>query len=283
MKNVLVPTDFSPEAHHAFEVALRLAQRTGGTVTLLHALEEHEGSDISTSGGRVGGDSHDEIFMLKLLEVTKRRLNSLISEGARIAPGVPVHEAMQLDSIDSAILKAIDHWKIDLVVMGAQEHSALEHFFNGSKTERVIRLAPCPVMAVKHSHPEFDAQHIVFPSDFKEEADLAAEGLRRVLAVFPNATVHLLHIVHDPAEHAPAMARIRDFAQRHRLDRCVPVVYEAANASAGIQRFTKETATDLVVLPNHGRTGFRRLLGTHTAEEVATHAFPPVLTYHLQN
>ncbi|WP_158011009.1 universal stress protein [Hymenobacter lapidarius] len=29
MKNILVPTDFSAESHHAYEVALQLAQHTG--------------------------------------------------------------------------------------------------------------------------------------------------------------------------------------------------------------------------------------------------------------
>ena len=55
MKNILVPTDFSPEAHYAFEVAVRLASRTGGHVKLLHALELPETAGFSTYGGPVGG------------------------------------------------------------------------------------------------------------------------------------------------------------------------------------------------------------------------------------
>ena len=42
MKNILVATDFSPEAHHAFAVAVQLARHTGGQLTLLHVLEALE-------------------------------------------------------------------------------------------------------------------------------------------------------------------------------------------------------------------------------------------------
>ena len=38
---------------------------------------------------------------------------------------------------------------------------------------------------------------------------------------------------------------------------------------------------DLLVVPTHGRTGLRHFLQTSIAETVATHAFPPVLTFKL--
>jgi nucleotide-binding universal stress UspA family protein len=285
MKNLLVPTDFSPESHHAFEVALRLARRTGGNVTLLHVLETPEGASISTSGGVVpnGDGGIEEIFTLKLLEVTKRRLHDLIAEANHNAPGVPVHDVMQMDRIDNAILNIIKHRHIDLVVMGAQGHGALEHFFTGSNTERIIRLATCPVLAVKHQHPNYEVRHIVFPSDFQAEADRAVPGLLSVQAVFPEAKLHLLHVAHDPDRRAAALARMHAFAQRHNLSKYEPTVFDAPNASTGIQQFAQQTDADLVVLPTHARTGFSRFLGAHIAENVATHAFPPVLTFQFEH
>ena len=282
MKNILVPTDFSVESHHAFAVALQLARHTDGGVTLLHVLEAPEAAtaNFSTYGSPVGDEGIDQLFTLKLLEATKHRMHALKNEAARLAAGVPVHDAVETGRIGEGILAAIERHGADLVVMGAQGHGAMEHFFVGSNTERLIRLAPCPVLTVKHAHPDFAVRTIVFPSDFAEEAAGAAEGLRRVQAAFPEATLHLLHVV---ANHDSQTARqhIQAFAARAGLQKVHPEVLVADSTATGIEHYARQVGADLVVLSTHARTGLSAFFRTSIAETVATHAFPPVLTYHL--
>jgi len=288
MKNLLVPTDFSPESHHAFEVALRIAQRAGGSVTLLHVVELPEGVNISTFGGPVGGDMSnsggdgmERLFVIKLLEATKRRMHNLMAEGRRIAEGVPVRDVVSSDRIGPAILKTIEDHRIDLVVMGAQGHTAMEHFFMGSNTERMVRMAPCPVLAVKHQHKDFEVRKIVFPSDFSEEVDRTAPTLQKIQELFPDAKLHLLHVTHssDPKASTSSLERMRAFAQRHNLRNVSLDLFTDANERTGIQHFSRETNADMIVLPTHGRTGVNRYLHASIAENVATHAYPPVLTF----
>ncbi len=282
MKNILVPTDFSPEAHYAFEVAVHLAQRTGGHVTLLHAVELPETTGFSTYGAPVGHDSGmDEIFVPKLLQAIKHRMGVLVAEAAGLAPGVQVLDFVQAARLGSAIPNVIEHQHIDLVVMGAQGHTAAEHFFSGSNTERLVRTAPCPVLVVKHPAGKFDVRTLVFPSDFSAEADRAVAELRRIQALFPNAALHLLHVVPSADRRAAALDRIAAFAERHHLRPHAPAVVVAASASVGIPAFAQQIAADLVALPTHGRTGLSRFLQASIAENVATHAFPPVLTFKL--
>jgi nucleotide-binding universal stress UspA family protein len=289
MKNILVPTDFSPEAHHAFELAVQLAQRTGGSVTLLHAVALPETVDFNTLGGsatelktlRASPRLTDEAHALCLLRATQQQLYALVAEAAQLAPGVPVHELMQATGLSPSVQNVIAHRSIDLVVMGAQHHSAIEHFLVGSNTERLVRAAPCPVLAVKHTVPDFWVRQLVFPSDFSAEADYAVAELRRIQAVFTEATLHLLHVVTTAGQQSTALQKMADFARRHRLGPCVPAAVVAASPSAGIAQFAQQIAADLVVLPTHGRTGLRRLLQGSVAETVATHAFPPVLTFKL--
>lgn len=288
MKNILVPTDFSPEAHHAFEVAVRLAGRTGGRVTLLHALELPETAGFSTYGGPVGGSELpnssggvEEVYALKLLQVTKHRMADLVAEAARLAPTVPVRDMVQTSRVGSAILQVIDEQGIDLVVMGAQGHTAIEYFFLGSNTERLVRTAPCPVLTVKHPAGPFEVRTLLFPSDFSAEADRAVPELRRVRAVFPDATLHLLHIVADAHQRQNALDTIDAFATRHQLKNYKPAVVVAPRPAEAIPQFVKLVEADLVLLPTHGRTGLSRLLQTSIAETVATQSFPPVLTFRL--
>jgi nucleotide-binding universal stress UspA family protein len=49
---------------------------------------------------------------------------------------------------------ANDH-NINLIVMGTNGRGVLEHFLMGSVAERVVRLAPCPVLTVRAREREF--------------------------------------------------------------------------------------------------------------------------------
>src|SRR5437773_8844714 len=44
---------------------------------------------------------------------------------------------------------------IDLIVMGTHGRGALAHLVMGSVAERVVRMAPCPVLTVRHPEREF--------------------------------------------------------------------------------------------------------------------------------
>jgi nucleotide-binding universal stress UspA family protein len=39
---------------------------------------------------------------------------------------------------------------IDLVIVGTHGKGGIEHFAIGSVAERVVRLAPCPVLTIRH-------------------------------------------------------------------------------------------------------------------------------------
>ncbi|MET4076287.1 universal stress protein [Hymenobacter sp. UYCo722] len=290
MKNILVPTDFSAESHHAYAVALQMAKATGGHVTLLHVLESVETytPNFSTFGGPVNGSElpnseggMDQIFMIKLMEATKHRMHALKEEAGQLAAGVPVADAVEMGRIGDGILSAIQRHGIDLVVMGAQGHGAMENFFVGSNTERLIRLAPCPVLTVKHApRPNFAVRTIVFPSDFTIESAGAAEGLRQVQAAFPQATLHLLHVVTGTGT-TTAREHMRAFAERAQLANTQGEMIEASSPAAGIEQYARQAHADLVVIPTHARTGLSGFFQSSIAETVATHIFPPVLTYHL--
>jgi nucleotide-binding universal stress UspA family protein len=289
MKSILVPTDFSAESHHAFEVALQVAKQTGGSLTLLHVLEAPEATtaNFSAYGGPVNGSELpnsdggiDQIFIVKLMEVTKRRLHALRTEAETLAPGVTVEDGVEVGRIGDGILKAIERHNSDLVVMGAQGHGAMENFFVGSNTERLIRLANVPVLTVKHQQAQFEVRTIVFPSDFAEESAGAITGLQQVQAAFPNATVHLLHVT-DNADSQNTQQHEQAFAERAQLTNFQTGTISASSTSAGIEQFAKQVNADLVVIPTHARSGISRFFSSSIAETVATHAFPPVLTYHL--
>jgi nucleotide-binding universal stress UspA family protein len=284
MQNILVPTDFSLEAHHAFEVALQLAQRTGGHLTLLHAIDAPGSSGLVSTGGTGGGSSLNDMFMIRLLQATKHRMHELLSEAARNYPDVAVQDRIETGDVAEAVLAAGRELGIDLVVVGAHEHAPGAGLFAAdSLAERLVRLASCPVLTVKHAAPHFEVRSIVFASDFAPEADQAVPSLRRVLAAFPEATLHLLDVVTRREEYGAAVARMHAFAQRHELPAYEPDVFDDAQVRTGIPRYAAQAHADLVVMLTHGRTGLRHFLQGSIAESVAVQAAAPVLTFHPQD
>ena len=281
MKNILVPTDFSDAAHNAYQVALQLARQAGGSIALLHAIDEPHTAAFSTFGGPVNGselpnsNGPDDLFMRKLLEATKGRMHRLIAE----ADGVPVQDMVAMNSPANAMLDTAEQQHSDLIVIGAQDHSALDRFFASTNTETLIRKATCPVLVVRHAHPDFKVKNIAFASDFSNEVEGTVPQLQQVLTWFPGAQLHLLHVSHDPAD--GALARVQDFASRHGLAAAVPAVFIDSEVSGGIQRFAQQHHIDLVIIPTHGRTGLRSYFQSSIAENVAKHTVPPVLTFHL--
>jgi nucleotide-binding universal stress UspA family protein len=289
MKNILVATDFSKQAHHAFEAALQLARRAGGAVTLLHVVDAPEPATagFSTYGGPVNSDQPtpaagmDELFTLKRLEATRQRMQRLQAEAAHLAPGVPVHDTAAVAEFPEAVARLIQERQIDLLVVGPQEHDTLERFFASTHTEQLIRQATCPVLAVKHAPGEFELRTMVFAVDFAAEADAAVPGRRQLLQLYPAARLLLLHVVNDEFERPDLLARLQEFALRHQLPQAEPVLFEAGRPTRGIQQFAWQQQADLVILPTRGRSAFSRLFVGSVAEAVATEAACPVLTFHV--
>ena len=267
MKTILVATDFSAEAHHALHLARQLAQHTGAGLILLHVVEPPGATSPITA---------------ESLAAAREQLTALRTSTLAAEPGVPLRTLIETGEADACIREVAAAQGADLVVVGTQNHGMMKRLVLGTHTKRLVRRASRPVLAVKHLVPDFGGNRLVFPSDFSAEAEQAAPGLQRVLALFPQAVLHLLHVVAPGAPRGDIQERIAGFIQRHGLARATPAVVEAPSRAVGIRRFAESTAADLVLLATHGRTGFGRLLQASVAEEVAAKALPPVLTFHFE-
>jgi nucleotide-binding universal stress UspA family protein len=60
--------------------------------------------------------------------------------GAELAAGYPAE----------TIVRVAEERKADLIVMGTHGRTGLQHVLLGSVAEKVVRLAPCPVLTVRY-------------------------------------------------------------------------------------------------------------------------------------
>lgn len=151
IKNVLVPTDFGEAADTALTYGRALAGRFGANLHVLHVAQNLYLSAFGTEGY---GAATVPAFQADLEEAARKQLDDLVIDSDQSGPPTtPV--VVRSNSPAFAIIDYAHNNHIDLIIMGTHGRGALAHMVMGSVAERVVRLAPCPVLTVRHPEHEF--------------------------------------------------------------------------------------------------------------------------------
>lgn len=148
IKNILFPTDFSDTSAAAQRYAQAFAETLHAALHVLHVVEEPA---VATGW--------TEVYIAALPDVRElerdatRRLGELFSEAERSRLAVHVTTRTGTPFIE-IVRYARDH-RVDLIVMGTHGRGPIAHMLMGSVAERVLRKAPCPVLAVRQTEHEF--------------------------------------------------------------------------------------------------------------------------------
>jgi nucleotide-binding universal stress UspA family protein len=148
IKSILVATDFSEPSTVALSYGRDLARTYNARLHVLHVVEDVM-LRYPIDGGFVGPDLQKE-----LEAAARRNLEAQITDDDRrtldVAPviksGVNLAETITAYARDNAI---------DLIVTGTHGRGAVKHFLLGSVAERVVRIAPCPVLTVRSHERDF--------------------------------------------------------------------------------------------------------------------------------
>ena len=163
--HLLVPTDFSDPANHALRCAVEEATLHRAKVTLLHVLPPGAGTDVyyvsgvpdtvpegrydPLSGGRLGTPPPSPATVVREdpSEDALTRLHDMVPD--------PFRGAWQVEAASGhpaeTIVRIAKERAADLIVMGTHGRTGLQHVLLGSVAEKVVRLAPCPVLTVRRS------------------------------------------------------------------------------------------------------------------------------------
>jgi nucleotide-binding universal stress UspA family protein len=150
LKRVLVATDFGEAADVALNYGREFARVFGASLDVLHVCD-----DVVARGFTADAFAADYSNLQHDIETTARtRLDTLLSEEDR---NMLKAKAILVTS-RSAALAIIKHAKdsrADLILIGTNGRGGIAHLLMGSVAERVVRLAPCPVLTVHHPEREF--------------------------------------------------------------------------------------------------------------------------------
>jgi nucleotide-binding universal stress UspA family protein len=151
LQKILVATDFSEPSTAALAYGRELARSFGAALTVLHVVDDTMARAYGIDGGVLLADPG---LQLQLEANALTQVDALISDGDRrqLKAGGAVVSSM---TPAAAIVTYADRLNIDLIVMGTHGRGGFAHLLMGSVAERVVRMAPCPVLTVRHPEHEF--------------------------------------------------------------------------------------------------------------------------------
>jgi nucleotide-binding universal stress UspA family protein len=280
MIKVLIPFDFSTQAHQALEFATKLAEQFDSMqLVVLHVMELPVSTGYSTiGGGEMLPNFENQVFFIELMEQRKKQLAEL--ETSYSGRKFSLTTVAKIGNAYQHIAASIEEETPDLIVMGSKGTSGMEEILIGSNTEKVVRFSQCPVITIKGPTDPSSIQKIVFASDFKDTDPQIADNVKRLQQLF-DASIYLV-IVNTPSNFEStrdSIKRINKFVKANQLENMQAEIYNSITEEAGILEFAEDIKADLIALSTQGRRGLLHLLTGSIAEDVVNHAPKPVWTF----
>ena len=282
---ILVATDFSDFSLRAFPLASEFASafEDQGSMIYLVSVEEFSiPSDIPDSIQHLLPGLSEVQQQLasretdRLEKLREEYFSSVNSQTVLIERRKSVAE----DLSDFALANAID-----LIVLASHGRSGIAKLFGGSVTERLLALAPCPILILPtevDAPPRDEALRVVLTSDLSAESSAAFPFARKLYQQLGNKKVQLtlVHICEDLTRATyglslgidpEALADEREKLAYEQLEALVKnqlpgipvitVVIQAAGAAGpAFREYVESHNVDLLISARHGHSGLEHSL-----------------------
>ncbi len=277
LRSVLFATDFSAASMRALPHAANLAREYGAKLYASHVVPIES---------YLLGDAKAK----ERLRVARTEAESNLSELVRspVVGSIPTTTLLDNGDIWSVLQGFIEHYSVDVLVVGTTGRGGLGKVLLGSVAEEAIRESPCPVLTVGPRTPEEAAiplRNILYASDFSVDSLLAAPYAFSLAEKF-QARPTLLHVIPNLPESPyldAQMARVRlgEIASAHAPLAAAPdVVVEMGSPANMILKVAGDLEADMIVIGARGAGSLPRLASHFgsIAHKVVSHAHCPVLT-----
>ena len=291
LERILCPLDFSECSAKAFDYAQSLAKHYRSKLFVQHVVQ----LVFSAYPSYVNPDVVNEVCM-ELQSHARNQLQEFVKSHTR--DGVHIESVLDEGDVTDTILSFADAQAVDLIVMGTHGRHGLDHLLLGSITEKALRKARCPVLAVRRPTHEFvtpgdraepvHLRKILFCVDFSTYAERA---LRYALSLAQEykAELTLLHVLEDfpistdlPTATAEVVAKLETLLPSAARTGCVVKTrLRVGRPYEEIVRCATEDRTDLVILGVRGRNALDLALFGSTTHRVIQQGPCPVLAVHL--
>ena len=285
-KKIIIGTDFSENSTLAICGGNEWAKKLNTSPLAIHVAEpfynlsylESLSSDVSM---------YDKVK--QILQYSMKEQLDKINKGS----SDEIEGKIISGEVTSGFLDAISEQKAELLVLGSKGHSTFEHMTIGSSTERMVRLSPIPVLAIKDKRAK-NPKKILLALELNQTNDYSLKFAKKIAKLF-DAKLILTHIV------SPFYAQEGNLENVNPRDvQCIEDILEIAKKDASEQidlisqdltkegiQFSIELETthnvdvtknilqrvdsenpDILMLGTHGRSGVKKWFLGSVAENL---------------
>jgi len=276
MKNVLVPTDFSPCAENALDFAVESAKILPLQITLLHSLEQSD--NLYT----------DYVGLNK--EFTQSRLHDVKEELAKLKAtlqeikGVDVDTCVTHGGVKEGILQVVDEKNIDLVIMGTSGASGIKEKLWGSKTAGIIAKSNVPVLAIPLEYTWEKPQKILLTTNNFEKEPVLLDFLFALTNLY-KAEVHVAVFTNEEQdnvitsmEHSRSIPAFKEaLTGQYHFETIIVTHLFGKNFEESLQEYTRQNEIDIVAMVTHKRSFTDRLFHPNIVKRLSYHTKIPLL------
>ena len=251
MKNILVPTDFSPSAYNAVKFAMHLFEVSPCVFYFLNTYTPELHSNRLMAGS-VSGFSQNSLAgesSAKGLKDVVRRVKKEFKN--------PLHRYKTISSfslLKDAVKETIVAHDIDFVIMGAIGSSDNETIYLGRNTVRILNaVTSCPVFAIPFNFEFTKPLNIAFVSDSNH---------------FFNSSVCMITIQHENVQ-LPELQELNHKLFERKLE-TVPHTFHQltidSSLSLTLDHFFDKAKCQLLVMSNSANSYMKNLCSNFVVE-----------------
>jgi nucleotide-binding universal stress UspA family protein len=281
---ILCPVDFSEFSEKAYAYAYSLARHYGAKLYVQHVTEPV----LTQHRSYITAQVLQEMYLHQAADVSER-MDGLMNKypaGAVQAERV-IHPGVAAD----LILSFAEENAIDLIAMGTHGRRGLDRVTMGSTFERVLRKAPCAVLAVHETVRDFvspaspdepvQLRRILWCTDFSENSPRALE-FALSLAFEYDAEIALLHVL-ETAGDAGREQHVLELLEKVVPDEARTWAHAVPQVLTGepyqkIIEHAERAQSDLIVMGVRGRNIVDLAIFGSTTHRVVQLGPCPVLT-----
>jgi nucleotide-binding universal stress UspA family protein len=272
MVNILVPTDFSQLSKSALKYAIKISNKLGGNVTVLHVMTMTRALRISMFE-KFRSLDHD---VVDSAEAELEKMIRTLSE--QYKSSVPVkYQVVRGAYFPSTLLREARRLRSGLVVMGTRGASGIAKAVMGSNTNSVIEVSHVPVLAVPEKAEFKGFRNVVYASDLRnleEELQILTRYIERF-----GSTIHLLHIV-PPGDQVDVIeAKIESVLKRFSYKNIITLVLVDNDIDSALDQYVEVSKADVLAMFTHEIGFFEKVFDQSMTRKMAFHSRVPLLAF----
>jgi len=273
VKNILVPTDFSPCSKNALTIAVEMAKNVGAKLHLINAIH------VPTPHMDLGGQAIVGPILENYEEDIEKKFLELNMEIPGLSEVKHDHKSYVSFTID-AIYTAIETKKIDMIVMGTKgSHDRLEKMLGGVSSE-VIRISEIPVLVVPENVTSFNPKRIAFAADFQKIDSMGKLEFLKTFGQMYDAEIIVVNVTEDdkfPFSRLVESFRVDKFfgTMKHRFE-----TVKNSSVKDGLFEFAAANQVDMIAVMPRKHSLFEKIFKSSTTKKVAMEVKVPLLAFH---